>query len=88
MESERFIELWGEGHRYRDARRWMTAPDYFKAGVREGLNAIQKKDPSFKEFNQRVKIDQPFQWANRMYLMPIPASEVYANPQLEQSPEY
>jgi hypothetical protein len=66
----------------------MTAPDYFKAGVREGLNAIQKKDPSFREFNQRVKIDQPFQWANRMYLMPIPASEVYANPQLEQSPEY
>ncbi len=88
VESERFIELWGEGHRYRDARRWMTAPDYFKAGVREGLNAIQKKDPSFREFNQRVKIDQPFQWANRMYLMPIPASEVYANPQLEQSPEY
>lgn len=88
VESERFIELWGEGRRYYDARRWMTAPKYFKAGVREGLNAIQKMNPSFNEFNQRIKIDQPFQWTNRMYIMPILASEVYSNPQLVQAPEY
>lgn len=60
----------------------------FKAGVREGLNAIAKKDPSFREFNQRVKVDQPFMWNNKMYLLPINDSEIYSNPQLVQSPEY
>ena len=88
VESERFIELWGEGRRYNDVRRWMTASQYLKAGAREGLNAIQKKNPSFSEFNQRIKIDQPFQWTNRMYIMPLLASEVYSNPQLVQAPEY
>ena len=83
-----YAELWFEGHRYFDARRWTIAPEVFKAGVREGLNAIAKKDPSFREFNQRVKVDQPFMWNNKMYLLPINDSEIYSNPQLVQSPEY
>ncbi len=88
VRNERFIELLGEAHRYYDARRWMIAPQRFKNGEHEGLNAIAKKDPTFEEFNQRVKIDQPFSWNNRMYLLPIPSSEVYNNPQLVQSPNY
>ena len=88
VRSERYAELWFEGHRYFDARRWTIAPEVFKAGVREGLNAIAKKDPSFREFNQRVKVDQPFMWNNKMYLLPINDSEIYSNPQLVQSPEY
>ena len=88
VRSERYAELWFEGHRYFDARRWIIAPEVFKAGVREGLNAIAKKDPSFREFNQRVKVDQPFMWTNKMYLLPINDSEIYSNPQLVQSPEY
>ena len=88
VRSERYAELWFEGHRYFDARRWTIAPEVFKAGVREGLNAIAKKDPSFREFNQRVKVDQPFMWTNKMYLLPINDSEIYSNPQLVQSPEY
>lgn len=43
VRSERYAELWFEGHRYFDARRWTIAPEVFKAGVREGLNAIAKK---------------------------------------------
>ena len=88
VRSERYAELWFEGHRYFDARRWTIAPEVFKAGVREGLNAIAQKDPSFREFNQRVKVDQPFMWTNKMYLLPINDSEIYSNPQLVQSPEY
>jgi starch-binding outer membrane protein, SusD/RagB family len=88
VRSERFIELWGEGHRYFDLRRWMLAPQYLKAGAREGLNAMEKKDPSFAEFNQVVKVDQPFQWTDRMYLLPIKSSELYSNPQLVQAPGY
>lgn len=88
IRNERFVELYAEGHRYYDARRWMIAPQLFKAGTREGLNAIEKENPTFDEFNRRVKIDQPFQWDDRMYLIPVSASEIYNNPQLIQAPKY
>ena len=88
VRNERYVELFGEGHRYYDVRRWMTAPDRLKAGAREGLNAIEKKDPSFSEFNRRVKVDQPFQWDDRMYILPVNVDEIYSNPQLVQAPNY
>ena len=89
VRSERFIELWGEGHRYYDVRRWLLAPQQLKAGAREGLNLLGAgKDPSFEEFNKRTVINQPFQWDNRMYLWPIAWTEVANNPQLLQSPGY
>lgn len=89
VRNERFVELWGEGHRYYDVRRWMLAPQQLKAGAREGLNMLGAgKDPRFEELNKRVKINQQFQWDNRMYLMPIKWSEIYNDPQLVQSPAY
>lgn len=88
VRNERFIELYTEAHRYYDVRRWMTAPQLLRNGAREGLNAVEKKDPTFEEFNRRTKIDQPFQWDTRMYLLPIPSSELYSDPQLVQAPGY
>ena len=88
IRNERFIELWGEGHRYYDLRRWMTAPQMLKSGAREGLNALSKVDPTFEEFNVRTKVSQPFSWSDRMYLLPVPSSEIYSNPQLIQAPGY
>ena len=49
----------------------MLAPQYLGANARKGLNALGKADPSFAEFNTPKKIDQPFQWSNRMYLIPV-----------------
>jgi hypothetical protein len=88
VRNERFVELWGELHRYYDLRRWLTAPDRLKVGSREGLNYMQKKNPTFEELNQRVTIDVPYSWSNRMYLIPIAADEIYSNPQLVQAPGY
>ena len=88
IRNERFVELWGEGHRYYDVRRWMIAPERLKAGAREGLNVLAKYDPSFDEFNVRTKINQPFMWDNRMYILPVYADEVYSNPQMIQAPGY
>lgn len=88
VQNERFVELWGEGHRYYDIRRWMIAPEYMSAGVRRGLNAMSKLDPSFEEFNTPVVISQDFKWTNRMYFLPVFENEVYKNPQLVQAPGY
>lgn len=88
VRNERFIELWGEGHRYFDLRRWMMAPKQLAAGTREGLNAEEKINPTFNEFNKRVTVPQPFKWNSRMYLGPIFLNEVYKNPQMIQAPGY
>ena len=89
VRNERFIELWGEGHRYYDVRRWLLAPQQLKAGAREGLNMLGAgKDPTFEAFNKRTVINQPFQWDNRMYLWPIAWTEISNDPQLVQAPGY
>ena len=88
IRNERFIELWHECQRGFDLRRWMIAPDYLNANSYYGLNATEKTDPSFGEFNQLKRIDQPFQWATRMYLLPVHDREVYSDPNLVQSPGY
>ena len=88
IRNERFIELWNECQRGFDLRRWMTAPDHLDSKSFYGLNATEKTDPTFDEFNQLKRIDQPFQWATRMYLLPIHDKEVYSDPKLVQSPGY
>lgn len=88
VRNERFIELWGEGHRYYDVRRWMIAPQTMAKGVRKGLNAYGKTNPSFAEFNTPVTVDQPFVWTNRMYLLPLFYIEVNKNPNMIQAPDY
>lgn len=88
IRNERFVELWGEGLRYYDARRWMIAPEVFAAGVRKGLNMEQVEEPTFEELNQSVIVNQDYKWENRMYLAPIFANETYKNPQMVQAPEY
>jgi hypothetical protein len=86
--NERFIELWGEGHRFFDIRRWAEGAKYLAAGLREGLNAETIVNPTFEEFNQRTKVNQPYVWSNRMYLAPTYYNETYKNPQMVQAPGY
>jgi len=86
--NERFVEFYGEGHRFYDLRRYMVAPQYLSAGKREGLNAVEKMNPTFAEFNQRVKVNQPYKWSTRMYILPIIQSEIGKNTNLVQAPGY
>lgn len=87
IRNERFVELYQEGHRYYDVRRWGIAPQVLNVGVRYGLNGLTV-GPSFESFNTPVLIDQPIRWDNRQYLAPILDSEIYSNPQLVQAPGY
>ena len=87
VQNERSVELFNEGQRYYDVRRWMLAPQTMGAGVRKGLNATVV-DPDFTTFNTETTIDQNFAWHNRLYLLPLFANEVYKNPQFVQAPGY
>lgn len=90
VRAERTIELFGEGHRYHDLRRWMLAPEKLATGVRRGLDSFESRteNPSFEQFNTEVVINQPFAWSDRMYILPISMHEVYSDPQLVQAPGY
>ena len=85
VHNERFVELWNEGHRFFDVRRWAEGAKYFGANKREGLNA-EVQSPTFEEFNKRTTVDAPYVWENRMYLNPVFYNEVYKNPQMVQAP--
>lgn len=87
VRSERFIELWSEGHRFFDVRRWVEGPKYFGNGVRKGLNA-EVQSPTWEEFYTPTLPQHPYVWTNRMYLNPVFYNEVYKNPQMVQAPEY
>lgn len=87
VRNERFVELYQEGHRYYDVRRWCIAPDVMKPEAFYALNGMVE-GPSFEEFNQPKQVDQPIKWNNRQYLVPIKNSEIYSNPQLIQAPGY
>ena len=90
VRNERFVELFQEGHRYHDVRRWVEGDKYFGAGKLEGLQCFvnYKKNASIEHFNQRVKLDGDFKWLDRLYMLPINLNELYSNPQMVQAPGY
>ena len=87
IKNERYVEFYGEGQRYFDVRRWVEGGKYLAAGKREGLRA-EEKGLEYDEFRQRIKVNQPYDWNNRQYILPIYYVDVNSNPQLVQAPGY
>lgn len=79
VRNERRIELAFEDHRFWDIRRWKTG-DVVKEiyGVK-----IQKQGNGYKYTKQVI---QTRTWDDKMYLYPIPQTEVYLNENLTQNP--
>lgn len=90
VKAERRIELFMEGRRYYDLRRWCEAEEYLQAGVRTGLDSFvgRIENPTIEQFNQEKVVDGDYAWYNRMYLLPVPQTDIYNNPQMVQAPGY
>lgn len=69
--KERFVELAFEGHRFFDVRRWKEADKYFT-----NIQGVDIKKNADGTFTETPKTVQNRQWSEKMYLFPIPQSEI------------
>ncbi|MBQ4525133.1 MAG: RagB/SusD family nutrient uptake outer membrane protein [Bacteroidaceae bacterium] len=78
-QKERMVELAFEGHRFWDVRRWKEADKYFTGITRMVLNLNTDGTIAYK------KEEVSRQWNDKMYLFPIPQTEILKNPNLKQN---
>lgn len=79
-EKERFVELAFEGHRFWDVRRWKEAPKYFTNIIQ--MKLTKNADGTVKYTRETVTRN----WDDKMYLFPIPVSDILKNTNLSQNP--
>lgn len=79
-QNERMVELAFEGHRFWDVRRWKEGKEHFSSidEMKITLNA----DNTYTYTRKTVSRI----WDDKMYLFPIPQSELVKNPNLGQNP--
>ena len=75
---ERMVELAFEGHRFWDVRRWKDG-----ASQRSIIEMQITKNGDRYTYNH---VPKPRYWDDKMYLFPIPDSEIRKNPNLTQNP--
>lgn len=80
-ENERFVELAFEGHRFFDVRRWKEADKYFKT-----IRGMQITKNADNAFTYTPTVIENRQWQDKMYLFPIPQSEILKAGNLIQNP--
>ena len=78
--NERRVELAFEGHRFWDVRRWKEADKYFSK-ITEMI--ITKNDDDTYTYTPKTINHR---WEDKMYLFPIPQSEILKDKKLTQNP--
>ncbi|WP_316817860.1 RagB/SusD family nutrient uptake outer membrane protein [Pedobacter nyackensis] len=90
IRRERQVELFSEGQRYFDIRRWMICGPGEEADQTKywGMNVDGKSElpPSDPNSFYRRKLIRNHQWMRAMYLYPIPHDEIVKSPSLVQNP--
>lgn len=77
--GERMVELAFEGYRFWDVRRWKEADKYFKSITEMKITKNADGELSY----ERQTVSR--QWDNKMYLFPIPQTEIMKNGNLTQN---
>ena len=79
-QKERMVELAFEGHRFWDVRRWKEADKFLKSITEMKLTLGDDGTINYA----RNTVSR--QWDDKMYLFPIPQTELMKNPNLTQNP--
>ena len=79
-QKERMVELAFEGHRFWDVRRWKEADKFLKSITEMKLTLGDYGTINYA----RNTVSR--QWDDKMYLFPIPQTELMKNPNLTQNP--
>src|SRR5690554_6405754 len=85
IQHERKIELFLEGHRFFDVRRWKIAPEVLSV---DAMKVDIHKDPVTGVKTYTYSTFQPRNFPEKMYYLPIPLEEMNKNSMLEQNPGY
>lgn len=80
LHNERKVELAFEDHRFWDIRRWKMGPET------TDIYGMEITRSSGEEFNYNRFLVQSRLWDDRMYLYPIPQTELFINESLVQNP--
>ena len=76
------VELAFEGHRFWDVRRWKEADKHFTSITEMKLTTAADGTVTYT----RNKVNRL--WDDKMYLFPIPQTEILKNPNLKQNPNW
>jgi len=85
LQHERKIELFLEGHRFFDVRRWKIAPEVLSIDAEK---VVINKDPATGVKTYTYSVFQPRNFPDKMYYLPIPQTEMEKNSNLVQNPGY
>lgn len=83
IHNERRCELAFEEHRFYDIRRWREAETIFQKPI-QGMKVVKGTSQTVYTPVDIVKVD----WSDKMYLYPIPYTEVNKNSNLDQNPNW
>lgn len=90
IRRERQVELFSEGQRYFDVRRWMICGPGEEAdqSIEYGMNVKGKSSlpPSDPDSFFRRAVARRYNWTRAMYLYPIPHNEIEKSPSMVQNP--
>lgn len=90
IRRERGVELYLEGFRFDDLRRWKTA----EIEMPQDMLGVKKTGTAFSSVNLRYPVDEDGcvivesdrKWTQKNYLYPIPSEQLQLNPNLSQNP--